>query len=242
MCEALDLLLAKPIAHRGYHDAASNNHENSISAFEAAIESGFGIECDLQVTSDRETVVFHDPDLTRMTTETGPVRHRSKDALSKLNLMETKDKIHSLDEHLELTNGKVPLLLELKGIAGEDNGMVKAVAKSLKAYKGPVALMSFNHWIVKQFADLIPDRPRGLTALGDDNFEHFNTLAMLQNDLHFVSYRVHDLPCKFITKIKEEHKKSVITWTVRNKEESDLSYANADQITFEGYDPSKKTT
>ncbi len=33
--------------------------------------------------------------------------------------------------------------------------MVKAVANSLKAYKGPVALMSFNHWIVQQFAELI---------------------------------------------------------------------------------------
>ena len=242
MNDALELLLARPIAHRGYHDAAANNHENSISAFQAAIDSGFGIECDLQVTSDRETVVFHDPDLTRMTTETGPVRHRTKDALSKLKILETKDKIHSLDEHLELTAGKVPLLIELKGIAGEDNGMVKAVAKSLNTYKGPVALMSFNHWIVQQFAELIPDRPRGLTAMGDDNFEHFHTQAMLDNDLHFVSYRVHDLPCKFITKIKKEYKKSVITWTVRNKDESDLSYANADQITFEGYDPSKKTT
>jgi glycerophosphoryl diester phosphodiesterase len=241
MPDALDLLLAKPIAHRGYHDATVDNHENSISAFQTAIDAGFGIECDLQVTSDRETVVFHDPVLNRMTTETGPVRHRTKDALSEPNLLQSNDKIHSLDEHLELTAGKVPLLLELKGIAGEDNGMVKAVAKSLETYKGPVALMSFNHWIVQQFADLIPERPRGLTAMGGNNFEHFHTRAMLDNDLHFVSYRVHDLPCKFITKIKNEHNKSVIAWTVRNQEQSDLSYEHADQITFEGYDPSIKT-
>lgn len=238
MIDALDLLLAKPISHRGYHDASVRNYENSVSAFQAAIDAGFGIEFDLQVTSDRETVVYHDPDLKRMTTESGPVRHRTKDQLLKLSLLDSNDKIHSLDEHLELTAGRVPLLLEIKGISGEDNGMVKSVAKSLQNYNGPVALMSFNHWIVRQFAELIPDRPRGLTAMGGDNFEHFHTTAMLDNDLHFVSYRVKDLPCKFITKIKNEYNKSVITWTVRTQEESDLSYKQADQITFEGYDPS----
>lgn len=238
MIDELDLVLAQPISHRGYHDSLNQNYENSISAFQASIDAGFGIECDLQVTSDRQTVVFHDPDLTRMTTEQGPVRHRSKNDLCKLDILDSNDKIHSLDEHLELTAGRVPLLLEFKGIAGEDNGMVKAVAKSLKSYKGPVAIMSFNHWIVQQFKELIPDRPRGLTAMGGDNFENFHTNAILNNDLHFVSYRVHDLPNKFITNIKEQHKKSVITWTVRTREESELSYANGDQITFEGYDPS----
>lgn len=242
MTNELDLLLAKPIAHRGYHDASKQNYENSISAFQAAIDADFCIECDLQITSDRQLMVFHDPDLTRMTTETGPVRHRSKDALSKLDILDSKDKIHSLDEHLEMTAGQVPLLLEFKGIAGEDNGMVKAAAKSLKSYKGPVAIMSFNHWIVQQFADIIPDRPRGLTAMGGDNFQNFHTNAILDNDLHFVSYRVHDLPNKFITDIKQQHNKSVITWTVRTEEESKLSYVNGDQITFEGYDPSNPAT
>ena len=239
MSDELDLLLARPIAHRGYHDAPNKNYENTFSAFQASIDADFCIEFDVQVTSDRQTVVFHDPDLTRMTTESGPVRHRTKDDLCRLDILDSKDKIHSLDEHLELTAGQVPLLLEFKGIAGEDNGMVKAAAKSLKSYKGPVAIMSFNHWIVRQFKELIPNRPRGLTAMGGDNFEHFHTQAMLDNDLHFVSYRVHDLPNKFITNIKEQHNKSVITWTVRNEEESQLSYANGDQITFEGYDPSK---
>jgi len=106
--------------------------------------------------------------------------------------------------------------------------------------------MSFNHWIVRQFADLIPERPRGLTAMGGDNFEHFHTNAMLDNDLHFVSYRVADLPCKFITKIKNEHNKRVITnehnkrvitWTVRNRQDSEMTYEYGDQVTFEGYDP-----
>ncbi len=242
MLNELELLLAKPITHRGFHDASKQNYENSFSAFQAAIDAGFGIECDLQVTADREIVVFHDPDLDRMTTEKGPVRHRKLDDLCKLDLLGSKDKIHSLDEHLELTGGQVPLLLEFKGITGEDNGMVKAAAKSLKAYKGPVAIMSFNHWIARQFAELIPDRPRGLTAMGGDNFQTFHTNAMNEHDLHFVSYRVHDLPCKFITSMNEQSDKSVITWTVRTEEDSDLSYANADQITFEGYDPSKPVT
>jgi len=124
MTDDLDLLLAQPITHRGYHDVSLKNFENTMSAFEASIIAGYAIECDLQVTADRQTVVFHDPELNRMTTEKGPVRRHSLAELSKLNIMETADKIHSLDEHLEFTAGRVPLLLEFKGIMGEDNGMV----------------------------------------------------------------------------------------------------------------------
>jgi len=69
--------LARPLAHRGYHDRAAGRVENSRAAFEAAVAAGYGIECDLQLSSDGVPMVFHDYALHRLTGETGPVAQRT---------------------------------------------------------------------------------------------------------------------------------------------------------------------
>ena len=66
-----DWLTARPIAHRGLHDAASGVIENTASAFRAAIAGGYGIECDLQISADGEAMVHHDDALGRLTDGTG---------------------------------------------------------------------------------------------------------------------------------------------------------------------------
>ena len=66
-----ELLTARPIAHRGLHDAPSGVIENTPSAFRAAIASGYGIECDLQVSADGEAMVYHDDVLGRLTDHHG---------------------------------------------------------------------------------------------------------------------------------------------------------------------------
>ena len=63
----------------------------------------------------------------------------------------TKDHLPLLSELLELVRGKVPLVIELKGIAGHDEGLVEAVGAQLKNYKGKAAVMSFDHWLIRDF-------------------------------------------------------------------------------------------
>jgi glycerophosphoryl diester phosphodiesterase len=63
----LDWLIARPVAHRGLHDAQKNIIENTPSAFAAAIAGRYGIECDLQITADGEAMVHHDEALGRLT-------------------------------------------------------------------------------------------------------------------------------------------------------------------------------
>ena len=77
-------LIARPIAHRGLHDRARGVVENTISARPAAIEQGFAIECDVQLTRDREAVVFHDFALDRLTAGTGRVADRTAAELAAL--------------------------------------------------------------------------------------------------------------------------------------------------------------
>ena len=233
---APDWLKKTPIAHRGYHHLAGGRAENSMAAFTAAIESGFAIECDLQVTSTRQPVVFHDPLLGRMTGKDGNVRDHSPDELKDLKLLTTHDGIYLLEDHLKKVAGQVPLILELKGVEGEDEGFVEGVAASLKGYQGEVALMSFDHWICAQFKTLMPHIPRGLTAEGADSTYNTHMQAMTDYDLQFVSYGVNDLPCKFVTDMRERGL-PIITWTVRDQRTASLTRQFADQMTFEGFDP-----
>ena len=54
-------------AHRGYFGKDQRPPENSLPAFAAAARHGYGIELDVQFTSDHKLVVFHDDTLDRMT-------------------------------------------------------------------------------------------------------------------------------------------------------------------------------
>ncbi len=207
-----------------------------MAAFKAAIEAGFAIECDLQVSKTGEPVVFHDPVLARMTGIDGTVRAHTPAQLSSLRLLDTQDGIFTLGQHLDVVAGKVPLVLELKGVEGEDSGFVEGVAEAIQSYEGPIAVMSFDHWICDQFSKLMPEIPRGLTAEGDDTVFDDHIKAMKDYDLQFVSYHVNELPCRFVTQMRD-HTLPIITWTVRTEAERIKTNQFADQMTFEGFDP-----
>ena len=68
---ALEWLTARPIAHRGLHDAPSGAIENTAAAFSAALAGGYGMETDLQISADGEAMVYHDDALGRLTEGSG---------------------------------------------------------------------------------------------------------------------------------------------------------------------------
>ena len=233
---APDWIIERPITHRGFHNREEGRIENSLSAFQAAIDAGFAIECDLQVSSTGEPVVFHDPVLGRLAGIDGNVRDKTPSELGKINLLGTTDPIATLSKHLELVDGRVPLVLELKGVKGQDAGFVEGVADAVKGYKGQFCVMSFDHWICAQFKPLLPDIPRGLTAEGDDTTYDVHMKAMIDYDLQFVSYGVNDLPNRFVKEMREL-KLPIVTWTVRDEPTRQKTIEFADQMTFEGFDP-----
>ncbi len=232
-----DWLTATPIAHRALHDGNKTRYENSLSAFGAAADAGFAIECDLHISSDGVPIVFHDWTLDRLTNETGLVRDRSAKELRKIKLGSSTDAIYPLAEHLDLVAGRVPVVLELKGIEGHDEGFVAAVAKVLETYQGDVAVMAFEHWLVKDMSSLIGHRPRGLTAKGGDEKYDIHMQAVRDYAVDFIAYDVRELPCDFIKDCRLKRNLPVITWTVRDEKQERLTKRYADQITFELYDP-----
>ena len=119
---------------------------------------------------------------------------------------------------------------------GVDEGFASSVLELVDDYEGPVALMSFDHWLLRDLKDLGATRPVGLTAEGtkpEDFIAHEQAMAL---GLDFISYNIMHLPNDYIT-LQRSKGLPVITWTVRNAAQQARSAAHAEQITFEGFDP-----
>jgi glycerophosphoryl diester phosphodiesterase len=245
---APDWLTARPIAHRGYHDAAAGRVENTLPAAEAAIAKNFAIECDLQRTADDRVVVFHDDTLDRLTTATGPVERKPLTELRAVAFRDADAKIPTLEELLDLVDGRVGLVIELKSSFTGDRRLEAATAAILADYAGPAVVMSFDPASMTAMRRLAPALPRGMLG---DKFRAADwptltpvqrwtcaTFAMAPAVLpSFVSYDVNALPASIPLALRHFFRVPLITWTVRTPEDRATAKAWADQITFEGFDP-----
>ncbi|MCC0035559.1 MAG: glycerophosphodiester phosphodiesterase [Hoeflea sp.] len=232
----LGWLVARPIAHRGYHDMNQSIWENTASAFQRAIDAGYAIECDVHIATDGVPVVFHDDDLERLCGLRGDVRERTSRELAQLRVGGTSDGVPSLPALLKQVSGKVPLVIELKGRPGDDEGFADAVVECLESYDGPVALMSFDHGLLRDLRAADASCPIGLTAEGVKPESFFVHEEAMQLGLNFISYCVHHLPNAFI-EAQRAQGVPIITWTVRDAPAREKTRAHADQMTFEGFDP-----
>lgn len=246
--------LTHPIAHRGLHDLSKGVPENSRAAVQAAIDHGYGIEIDIQFTSDQAAVVFHDDTLERLTADAGRVAKRSRADLVKQRLRGSDERIPDLPEILALVDGRVPLLVEVKdqdGALGENVGALEAeVARNLDGYLGPVAVMSFNPHSVSALQTLAPDIPRGLVTDGLES-EEWDVAESRRDELgriahfdrvgaSFISHNHKRLETEAVADLKARAV-PILCWTIRSIAEEHAARRIADNITFEGYFPTRPT-
>jgi glycerophosphoryl diester phosphodiesterase len=237
----LSWLTKCPIAHRGYHDLNHKVWENTLSAFGRAVEGGYAIECDVHLTSDGDAIVFHDHHLRRLTGQDGAVWQRTAAEMKALKVGGTDDHPPTLAETLRFVAGRVPMIIELKGTPGHDEGLVARVGDLLRSYSGKAAIMSFDHWLIRGFSRDAPGVPAGLTAEGQSVSQIEAHFSMLAHNLSFVSYAVDHLPNPFVSFVREQLNMPVITWTVRDNPMVERTFAHADQMTFEGFEPEGQT-
>lgn len=128
------------IAHRGIYDN-KKVVENTLEAFKKAINKGYAIELDLRITKDNKVVVFHDDTLDRLSSKKGKIEDLTLDEIKNIQLI-NKASIPTFEEVLELVNGKVPLLIELKSNKGFT--LERETIKTLNNYGGEYAIQSFN--------------------------------------------------------------------------------------------------
>ncbi len=231
----LSWLTLRPIAHRGLHDMVDEDPqkpENSLAAFQAAVESGYAIECDLQCSVDGIPVVFHDATLDRLTGESGPVRSRTAAELARIAILTSGQTIPALSDVLVRIAGAVPLIIELKSIAGQNDGFAPAVADDLRDYSGPVAVMSFDADLAAAMMAAAPNLPVGLVAKGGLTTTIRHLTAILRHGFHFVSYRLIDLPTPAPLIARWVLRLPLICWTARTPQEIRKAKRWTDQMTF----------
>jgi len=145
-------------AHRGLH--SDSVPENSLAAFELAARAGAGIELDIQLTKDKRVVVFHDYTLDRMCGVKGRVCDFTLAELRNLRLKGTAERIPTFVEVLRLIDGRVPLLVELKG-ESRDVSLCPRAARILDNYRGAFCIESFNPALLAWFKNYRPRYARG---------------------------------------------------------------------------------
>lgn len=155
----IDRFCLRPYAHRGQHD--ENLPENSLAAFRRAVENGYGIELDLQLSVDGEVMVMHDYNLRRMTGCDKMLKELTAAELQKLHLNGTEERVPTLKEVLDIVKGKVPLLIELKG-ESTDVSLCPKANEILKNYSGKYIIESFNPLMLNWYRKNRPDVVRGI--------------------------------------------------------------------------------
>ena len=232
-------------AHRGLHDKQNTVPENSLAAFAAAAEAGYGIELDLNLTTDDQVVVFHDNSLERVCGVDKIVADCSWEELKQYQLSGTDERIPLFTEVLKLVDGRVPLVVELK--ATRRNAVLcEKAAALLDAYGGPYCIESFHPGIVAWFRKNRPDVVRGQLASG---FKQYSALpwwqALLLSSLltninarpHFTAFRHQDAHAKLKLSLYRFLGGRLVGWTVRDTDDIAWCEENFDVIIFEYFRP-----
>lgn len=236
--------LEKPIAHRGYH-GAPDAPENSMRAFELAIENGFAIELDIHLTKEKIPVVFHDEYLERLTGSGGKISNYTLASLNELRLNNTDQKIPTLQEVLDFVGGRTPIIIEIKCL--EHDGEIEAQAmKLLIAYKGDYTIQSFNPLTLKWLREHYPFLVLGLLVTND--FEnsrlsflkkfavrYMTFIPVTRPDYIGLDYRSFSILQYFI--IKKLTLSKIIFWTIDSESLYNESRELCDNVIFEQFNP-----
>ena len=235
----------KGYAHRGLWN--ENAPENSLAAFKRAVERSYGIETDVHLTRDGVPVIFHDDTLTRMCGDERSVEECTLEELEALRLLGTDEKIPLFSELLDLVDGRVPLLIELKGTSTSDTRLCDVIAQMLDSYVGEFVVESFNPILLGKMKRIRPDIIRGqlVTSLNrrgfpGNKFRNFALSALLTNCISrpdFIAYD-HEYPngiSLFVVTRIFGAKRCV--WTPRNIEIYRKFIKKGDCPIFDSFDP-----
>lgn len=243
----LDFLTTTKFAHRGLHNNKNQIPENSMLAYQLALNSSYGIELDIQADVNGTFFCFHDSNTLRMTHVDKDLKGSSYDEIRKYDLLNSDEKIPLFTDLLKLINGKVPLLIEIKTHKNYKKTLFKFI-ELMDKYQGEFAVFSFNPLIVNWFKKHKPSYIRGqITSYFTENkkmpkigkFIMKRLLTNIMSKPDFVSYNKDNLPNKYAQKVKDKGL-VLISYTARSLDEMNLALKYCDNIVFENFIPYKK--
>ncbi len=238
-------LVGRLYAHRGLHDGNRTVFENSAEAFRRAVDAGYGIELDVQLTLDGVLVVHHDGDTVRVCGQSAVIRQTKYDELPHLP---DGTPIPRFADVLALVGGCAPLIVEVKQY-GSPAGNAAAALALLKDYRGPYCVESFHPMAVRYFRKTAPGILRGQLAPGGkrDPAEvsravHIALKYLLFNVLsrpHFVAYQSASDRNLSMWLMKKVFRPLLAAWTVRSQPELDRVRRDYQMPIFELFTPDR---
>lgn len=241
--EIVEKLATGIYAHRGLHDLELGVPENSLAAIQRALDHGYGSEFDVHLAADGSMVVIHDDDVHRVTGGTGKVSEMTREQIDQLCLHGTEEKIPSLQDVLDLVNGKAPLVVELKADGNNAAALCEGAFALLDQYKGIYVIESFDPRVLAWVRKHRPEVGRGqlATAAGPNPMLAFLLKNLLLNVLgrpHFISYeydKMARVPSNWIC--WKFFGCRMYVWTVPTQREQERFSRKEVSSIFEGYVP-----
>ena len=231
-------------AHRGLHNA--ERPENSMAAFRAALEKGYGIELDVHLLADGELAVIHDSNLKRVAGADVMIEDLTAGQLDGFRLGGTEETIPLFRQVLELFDGRAPLIVELKTAGGNHKALAKAAAEMLDRYDGDYCIESFDPKCVRWFTKHRPHVVRGQLAsnfMKNKRMPWIIRLVMTNNLLNFltqpdfIAYEFgfrNTLSNRICRKL---HKMQGVAWTIRTQADYDTAIGEGWIPIFENLEP-----
>ena len=200
-------LTEKIISHRGIYDN-KNIFENSLEAITKAKEKNYIVEIDIHITKDDQIVVFHDYNTKRITKKDMIIENNNYKDLNNQDIYH----IPLLEEVLELVNGKVPLLIEIKQ-KRKAGKLEHKLMDILNNYKGEYAIQSFNPLTIYWFKKNYPNILRGQLSykfktkkiLKLKKYILSNMFFNIITKPNFISYKYDELSLSKIKKYKQKN-------------------------------------
>ena len=232
-------------AHRGLHDLKRGIPENSMAAFRAACEHGFGIELDIQLTKDGQVLVTHDYDLKRICGVNRSVDECTYKELQEFSILGTTEKIPLLTDVLDMVNGQVPLIIEIK-YKEIGSKICKKAAEILDHYTGVYCIESFHPLALLWYRKYRPHICRGQLGMNfhrDDGKFHpvyYFPRHLLLNFLtkpDFIAYDYHAKTAVSMNICRVLYGTPCFGWTLRSQKEVYASEHYFDYFIFEGFIP-----
>lgn len=235
----------KYFAHRGLHDNEGDAPENSMAAFRKAVEAGYGIELDVQMTKDDIPVIFHDDTLERMCGVRTKIEDYTYEQLRQFTLAHSEEHIPGLEEMLRMVDGQVPLIVEIKS-EKKDVSFCSVIDRMLRGYQGEYCIESFNPLVLLWYRKNHNDMVRGQLASnfridgGHRSWIYFFMTHLLLNFLtapDFIAYN-HEFerePGRRICRWLYRH--PAVAWTIRSEAELEKMSGKYDVFIFEKFLP-----
>lgn len=231
-------------AHRGFHDNKTDAPENSAKAMQLAVENGYGIELDVQLTKDEKVVVFHDATLNRICGVDAKVNSMTYEELQQLHLLDSEERIPLFSDVLKIIGGKVPLIMEVKMVDAKTR-VCELANKELEGYNGLYCMESFHPFAVQWYKKNRPDVVRGQLSANfkkegqKEGFQEWLVHNLLINVLgrpDFVAYS-HKSAGNLSRNLTKLWGATAVAWTIRSQEELDRNRKKFDLFIFEGFRP-----